>query len=39
MTNEDLALRLQDSHERVGSDKKLRITVDDSGALTATEVT
>lgn len=39
MTNEDLALRLQDSPERVGSDKKFRITVDDSCTLTATEVT
>ena len=38
MTNEDLALRLQDSPERVVSDKKFRITVDDSGTITATEV-
>ena len=39
MTNEDLALRLQDSPERSGSTKKFRITVDDSGTLKATEVT
>lgn len=39
MTNEDLALRLQDRPERVRSDKKFRITVDDSGTLTATEAT
>ena len=38
MTNEDLALRLQDSPERVGITKKFKITVDGRGTITATEV-